>query len=210
MWIISMTVLMTIITIILYKIIDIFEIAFIFASIIVLNFFFVTTAVNDTRIANKFNEEKATLVRSDFKPIYYLRDYCHITQLNYTDEHRLVIEQYRFKDMVEYKWSKQVYYRIDIDGDDLVPLKSFWINDRHLTITVIDGVLPCFKRVEKFAEVKTPFFYRLFLPQSYHVYKPKNIMGNLYVPVKPIILNCQIPDNIQYDLIDRLEKTSSL
>ena len=210
MWLISLTILTAVVTIILYKIMDIFDIAFVLASITVVSFFCITTMINDTRIANKFNEEKAMLIRNDFEPVFYKRDYCHITHLNYIDEHQMVIEKFRFKEMREYKWSKQTYYRIDVNGCDLVPLKSFWINDQHLTITVIDGVLPCFKQVEKFIEVETPLFYKLFLPPSYNVYKPKRIMGNLYVPAEPIIQDSQIPDNVQYDLLDRMEKASSL
>lgn len=202
---------MAIITIILYKVIDLFDLAFFFGAIITVSFFFVTAAINDTRIAQKFNEKDSTLVREDFQPVLYTKDYCHITHLNYTDEHQLVIDCYRFKEAIEYKWSKQVYYRIDCNtNSDIVPFESYWINGRDLGVIVIDGVLPCFKRVQYFVEKNTPFFYKMTLPKGYHVYKPKRVMGYLYVPANPIILNGEIPSAIQYGLIDRIEKAGSI
>lgn len=211
MWIISLTIIMAIITIILYKVINLFDLAFFFGAIITVSFFFVTAAINNTRIAQKFNEKDSTLVREDFHPVLHTKDYCHITHLNYTDEHQLVIDCYRFKEAIEYKWSKQVYYRIDCNtNSDIVPFESYWVNGRDLGIIVIDGVLPCFKKVKCFAEKDTPFFYKMLLPKSYHTYKPKQVMGYLYVSSKPIIVNGEIPDTIQYDLVDRIEKTSSL
>lgn len=211
MWIVSLTIIMAIITIILYKVIDLFDLAFIFGAIITASFFFVTAAINDTRIAQKFNEKDSTLVREDFQPVLHTKDYCHITHLNYTDEHQLVIDCYRFKEAIEYKWSKQVYYRIDCNtSSDIAPFESYWVNGRDLGVIVIDGVLPCFKRVKYFVEKDTPFFYKMVLPKSYHVYKPKRAMGYLYVPANPIILNGEIPDTIQYDLVDRIEKAGSI
>lgn len=211
MWIISLTIIMAIITIILYKVIDLFDLAFFFGAIITVSFFFVTAAINDTRIARKFNEEVSTLTREDFQPVLYTKDYCHITHLNYTDEHQLVIDCYRFKEAIEYKWSKQVYYRIDCNtNSDIVPFESYWVNGRDLGVIVIDGVLPCFKRVQYFVEKNTPFFYKMMLPKGYHVYKPKRVMGYLYVPANPIILNGEIPSIIQCDLIDRIEKAGSI
>lgn len=202
---------MAIITIILYKVIDLFDLAFFFGAIITVSFFFVMAAINDTRIAQKFNEKDSTLVREDFQPVLYTKDYYHITHLNYTDEHQLVIECYRFKETIEYKWSKQVYYRIDCNtNSDIVPFESYWVNGRDLGVIVIDGVLPCFKRVKYFVEKNTPFFYKIVLPKSYHVYKSKRVMGYLYVPANPIILNGEIPSTIQCDLIDRIEKAGSI
>ena len=202
---------MAIITIILYKVIDLFDLAFFFGAIITASFFFVTAAINDTRIARKFNEEESTLTREDFQPVLYTKDYCHITHINYTNENQLVIDCYRFREAIEYRWSKQVYYRIDCDtNSDIVPFESYWVNGRHLGLIVIDGVIPCFKKVKHFKEKDTPFFYKMLLPKGLQIYKPKQVMGYLYVPVNPIIVNGEIPDTIQYDLVDRIEKTSSL
>lgn len=211
MWVVCLIIVFLIITLVFYKIFGLFDLAFFFGAIITASFFFVTTAINETRISRKFNEKDSTLVREDFQPILYSKNYCHITHLNYTDEQQLVIDCYRFKEAVEYKWSKQVYYRIDCDTRlDNVPFESYWINGRDLGIIVIDGVLPCFKKVKCFAEKDTPFFYKMFLPKTFHRHKPKQVMGYLYVPAKPIIINGKIPDTIQYDLVDRIEKTGSI
>ena len=45
MWIISLTIIMAIITIILYKLIDLFDLAFFFGAIITVSLFFVTAAI---------------------------------------------------------------------------------------------------------------------------------------------------------------------
>ena len=211
MWIISLIIIMALITFILYKVINLFDLAFFIGAIITASFFFVTAAINDARIAQKFNEEESTLTREDFQPVLYTKEYCHITHINYTDEHQLVIDCYRFREAIEYRWSKQVYYRIDCDtNSDIVPFESYWVNGRHLDVIVIDGVLPCFKKVKHFKEKDTPFFYKMLLPKDFHIYKPKRVMGYLYVPAKPIILNGEIPSTIQYDLIDRIEKAGSI
>ena len=211
MWIISLIIIMVIITFILYKVIDLFDLAFFFGAIITTSFFFVTAAINDTRIEQKFNEENSMLDREDFQPVLYPKNYCHITYLNYTYEHHLMIDCYCFKEAPEYKWSNQVYYRIDCAvSSDIVPFESYWINGQHLDVVIIDGILPCFKKVKHFKEKDTPLFYKMFLPERFHTYKPKRVMGYLYVPTEPLMVEGVIPDILEYDLVNRMNKTDSI
>ena len=211
MWGVCLISVFLIITLAFYKIFGLFDIAFFFGVILFVSLFGVTASINDQRIANKFNESQTTLLTDKFQPVYYRRQYCHLTQLNYPDDRGLRIEKYQFQQMVEYKWSRHTFYRIDcLSSSDTVPFESFWIDEDHLNITVIDGVMPCFKKVKYFVEKDTPLFYRLLLPPSLLRYKPKKVMGNLYLPYKPIILNGVIPEHMEYDLIDAIEKAGSI
>ena len=212
MWVVCLIVIFLIITLVFYKIFGIFDIAFFFGVILFVSLFGVTASINDQRIVNKFNETSITYPTEDFQPVYYRKQYCHLTQLNYPDDRRLRLEKYQFRQMPEYQWSRHVFYRIDCvtSSSDTVPLESFWIDEEHLNITIIDGVIPCFKKVKYFVEKDTPIFYRLVLPPSLHRYNPKRVMGNLYLPEQPIILNGVIPEHMEYDLVESIEKAGSI
>lgn len=211
MWVVCLIVIFALITFVFYKIFEIWDITCLLSVVLFVSLFGVTASINDQRIANKFNESQITSLTDKFQPVYYRRQYCHLTHLNYPDDRELRLEKFQFQQMVEYKWSRHTFYRIDcLSSSDTVPFESFWIDENHLNVIIIDGVMPCFKKVTYFVEKDTPLFYKLLLPPSLHRYKPKKVMGNLYLPFSPIIVNGIIPEHMEYDLIDTIEKADSI
>lgn len=177
-----------------------------FASIIA-----VISITNANRIEEKIRSGGGIFNNDYFTMVYEPKHYCYLTEDNYPDNHRLHIETYYFKKAVETELSDVTFYRIEYcDYEISEPIKSVWLKENHFNVVIIDGVMPCYKKMTSLIENDTPLIYKLFLPKS--MFRPiiTNEAGTLYLPATPVYVYGSAPEFLEYELVDTIEKAGSI
>ena len=208
MWFLSLLIMLAVLTLALNLVFDDYLRSFRNSLLIVVIWFSLLGVANDYRLINKFKYENTLPSTEQFQPVYETKHYCYLTHLNFTDNMQLVIDEYKTNAHFEDKLYNRVFYRVDYHTPD--GMESYWIEDKNLEFVIIDGVMPCFKKVEYFMEKDIPLLGRLFLPPQWFRYKPNQVSGCLYLPANPIFLRGELPDNIQLNAFEMIEKADSI
>ena len=145
------------------------------------------------------NDENA-----DYELIYNNDVYCHLTNLNYTDERQLMIEAYRFPHRVEYEFSGHTYYRIDVSSSSN-GISSYWVKSDNLEIVVADKMVPSFKRLKYKLDKNRPKIYDYFIPKVSMYEIPSYHAGILYLPKEPIYVYGEVPAFLELDFFEYLD-----
>lgn len=210
MWILFWMFIMTVSTVFLYKLFGEFVKAFCISAIVVVLTFYLSVIGNELRIRNKFDSYENNLLEH-FEPIYESRDYCYLTTDNYTEERRFIINKTTFPKRVEYKLSGRTFYHFELYTTDInKPFESIVIEDKHLKLILIDGVVPCYKKIIKYVETDIPGGLNWALPQECFEIKTAYHCGTLYLPNKPIYKENIIPQFLEYDILKSYETMNAI
>ena len=144
---------------------------------------------------------------SDYELIYHDDVYCHLTNLNYTDERQLMIEAYRFPSRIEFEFSGQTYYRIDVNRSlkSVQPIDSYWIKSDNLEVVVADKIMPTFKRLRYKIDKNRPKIYDYFIPKFLMYKIPSEEKGILYLPKEPIYVYGEVPAFLELDFFEYID-----
>jgi hypothetical protein len=141
---------------------------------------------------------------SEYELLYYDDVYCHLTNLNYTDERQLMIEAYRFPSRIEFEFSGQTYYRIDVSRSlkSVQPIDSYWIKSDNLEVVVADKVMPTFKRLRCKIDKNRPKIFDYFIPKFLMYEMSSEEKGILYLPKEPIYVYGEVPPFLELDFLE--------
>jgi hypothetical protein len=202
MWIVSWVVFGALIMFVLYKLKINFEASLGITALIVVVAFSCISILNISRLTDKFNEYSSGNDSTLFAPAYEYRHYLHLTTNNYTEDRELIIYKTTYPQMVESKYSNACFYQFDIfTANDNSPFENVIIRAANTKIILIDGVIPCFKKLIFYQETTIPYIFKLLLPKNDFQYIPKYPTGILYLPKPPIFIENDIPSFLEYDTI---------
>ena len=141
---------------------------------------------------------------ADYELIYENNVYCHLTDINYTENRQIKIEAYRFPRRVEDKFSGHTYYRIDVETHN-APLKSYWIDSDKLEIVVSDKMIPQFKKLKYRLDRNRPKIYNYFLPKVLMYDTVSEVEGILYLPKEPIYIYGRVPEFLEMNFLEFIQ-----